>query len=142
MSRRTKAISILLTYILALPLLFSATFDWLGTAAGDDSVEPAGVWGDPHVGIVADTTASMGPALDAIAAAWQTQSQNRPLPGNYHLTGFKDDALYLGNTDNPVTFYNWLNTLDAGGGGECLDNVLGGLINMASNMPQSPTRIA
>ena len=137
MSKRNKAIAILLTYILVLPLLFSVTFDWLETAAGDDLVEPAGVWGDPHVGIVADNTASMGPALNAIAAAWQTQSQNRPLPGNYHLTAFKDEALYLGNTNNPVTFYNWLNTLEAGGGGECPDNALGGLINMASNMPQS-----
>ena len=137
MSRRTKAISLLLTYILALPILFNITFDWLAAASEDDSAAPAGVWGDPHVGIVADTTASMGPTLDAIAAAWQTQSQNRALPGTYHLTGFKDEAAYLGNTNNPVTFYNWLNGLEASGGGECPDNALAGLINIAGNLPQS-----
>lgn len=139
MSRRTKAIAILLTYIMALPMLFSLAFGWLEAAPEDGLVDPAGVWGDPHVGIVADTTASMGSELAAIAAAWQAQSQNRPLPGTYHLTGFKDEASYLGNTNNPLTFYNWLNALVANGGGDCPDNALGALVNMASNLPDSVT---
>ena len=139
MSKRTKAIAFLLTYTFALPILFMLTFNWLETAFGDNLASPTGVWGDPHVGIVADTTASMGPALDAVAAAWQTQSQNRPLPGTYHLTGFKDEAVYVGNNTNPVTFYNLLNGLEASGGGECPDNVLGALNNIASNLPKSFT---
>ena len=137
MSKRTKAMAILLTYFLMLPMLFSTIFGWLEVAAEDGSAELVDVWADPHVGIVADTTASMGPELNAIAAAWQAQSQNRPLPGTYHLTGFKDNSTYLGNTENPVTFYNWLNALEASGGGDCPDNALAGLVNMASNMPRS-----
>ena len=139
MSGRTKAVAILVTYLLALPLLFSISFGWLEAAGDDSAAQPAGVWGDPHVGFVVDTTASMGPELATIAAAWQAQSQNRPLPGTYHLTGFKDDAAYLGNTGSPVTFYNWLDALEAAGGGDCPDNALAGLINMASNLPQSLT---
>ncbi len=137
MPKRTLAIALLLTYCLVLPMLFSMTFDWLEAYAGDDSAASTGVWGDPHVGLVVDTTASMGPELNAIAAAWQTQSQNRPLPGTYHLAAFRDEATYLGNTGDPVTFYNWLNALEANGGAECPDNALAGLINMASNLPQS-----
>ena len=137
MPKRTMAIAFLLTYCLVLPILFSMTFDWLEAYAGDDSAAPTDVWGDPHVGLVVDTTASMGPELSAIAAAWQAQSQNRPLPGTYHLAAFRDEAAYLGNTGDPVTFYNWLNALEASGGDECPDNALAGLINMASNLPQS-----
>ncbi len=137
MPKRTMAIALLLTYCLVLPILFSMTFDWLEAYAGDDSAAPTDVWGDPHVGLVVDTTASMGPELSAIAAAWQAQSQNRPLPGTYHLAAFRDEAAYLGNTGDPVTFYNWLNALEASGGDECPDNALAGLINMASNLPQS-----
>ena len=43
----------------------------------------------------------------------------------------------MGHTGDPVIFYNWLNALTASGGGECPDNALAGLINMASNLPQS-----
>lgn len=139
MSRRTKAMTILLTYFLLLPMLFSLTFEWLEAAGEDGMVAQINEWENPHVGIVVDTTASMGPELNAIATAWQAQSQSRPLPGTYHLTGFKDSAAYLGNTNDPATFYNWLNSFEASGGGDCPDNALAALVNMASNMPQSLT---
>ena len=139
MPGRTKAIAILLIHLLALPMLLSATFNWLEAAGEEPADTPAGVWGDPHVGLVVDTTASMGPELNAIAAAWQAQSQSRPLPGTYHLVPFKDEAAYLGNTSNPVTFYNWLNALEASGGDACPDNALAALVEMARNLPPSLT---
>ena len=137
MPKRTKSIAFLLAYCLTLPILFSMTFDWLQAEAGYDATELTEVWGDPHIGLVVDTTASMGPELDAIAAAWQMQSESRPLSGTFHLEGFKDEATYLGNTSDPVTFYNWINAIKASGGDECLDNALAGLFDIAGNLPES-----
>jgi hypothetical protein len=129
----------MLTYILMLLLLFGTAFNSLEASAAVETSAAAPGWNMPQVGFVVDTTASMGPELNALAAAWQAQAQQGPLSGNYHLVGFKDSAMYLGQTESPGTFYNWLSALEASGGGKCPDHALAGLLNMARNMPQSLT---
>jgi hypothetical protein len=98
------------------------------------AVAPDGIWGDPHIGVVVDTTATMQQELDALASAVNAAQLE---PGIFHLAAFKDEALYLGNTDSLPEFRNWIESLNAGGGSLCPDNALGGLRAMALNLPDS-----
>ena len=94
------------------------------------------VWGDPHVGFVVNTTLGMGPEINQINAAWgQVGSYWGCLTCTYHLTQFRDSAIYVGQTQNETQFGSWLGELNAADGGDCADNTFAGLREFALNLP-------
>jgi hypothetical protein len=156
---RARAILFLILFTLALPLFFIS----LSRLAAAPAPQ-ARVWGDPHIAIVADTTAGMQPELDDLARAWSraftgqqasaasdpasTPSVNEPLcheipcgplTATFHLLTFKDVPEYLGRTQDPVQFGNQLSNLDAGGGDGCPDGALRALLLAARNLPEQKT---
>lgn len=123
--------------IIFVSLALPATFLYLAgqqaaTAAGEMSI-----WGDPHIGIAADTTSSMQPELDGLALAWNNNAIWPPLTSTFHLVVFKDEATYLGSTQDEDQFGNWLDSLTAEGDGECPTGALGGLLRLARNLPEN-----
>ena len=127
---RPKVFLWFLIYLLALPLLYGQ----VKTLFAAVEPEAAGTWGDPHVGVVADTTASMGPALNVLANAW-SQSNVSSSGATFSLVAFKDAPSLIGTTMSPAQFQGWLDELVASGGGECQDAALNGLLAMARQMP-------
>ncbi len=93
-------------------------------------------WGEVHVGVVVDTTETMQPEINALAMALDTY-ETRWLTETFHLVGFKDQPLYRGNTTDLQEFIDWFDSIVAGGGGNCPDQALGGLNELAANVPSS-----
>ena len=97
-----------------------------GTGNGDELV------------IVADTTASMQPELDALAAAWP--GSVIPVDGLdrlFHLVQYKDAVQYKGSTDEINQVQSWLQELTAAGGGDCEDAMLQAIAAAARGVPES-----
>ncbi len=123
----------LLTIIFTVDLLQAQPF-----ASAITSQEPASAAlnNTSDIVVVADTTATMQPELDALATAWDSDS----MAGGdrlFHLVGYKDNPQYLGSTANANQFQNWLDELTASGGGECEDAMLQALAQVARNLPDS-----
>lgn len=96
--------------------------------------------GPTQLVVAADTTASMQPELDALAAVFNNETLPPAANGRlYHLVGFKDSPNYLGNTDDLATFQNWLQELTAAGGEDCPDAMLQALAAVARNIPDNRT---
>lgn len=117
---------------MAIPILL---FQLISSQSVSADTENA-VWGDPHIGFVVNTTSGMQPEIDQINAAWgQVGAYWGCLTCTYHLTQFRDDALYMGKTQNETQFGNWLGDLNAAGGEACSDNTYAGLREFALNLP-------
>lgn len=85
--------------------------------------------------LVVDTSETMGPELNALAAAWGG-SEAAAVEATYHLLTYTDRISYTGNTAEPGTYQTWLDNLTAGGGGDsCRDNGLRALLNVARHTP-------
>jgi hypothetical protein len=133
--RRKSILAASITFAFILPALF------IGFAQGQRKITPrlaypadvSGAWGDPHVGLVVDTTAGRQIALDTLAQS--ATALEKTYTQTYHLVGFKDQPLYFGNTTEPDEYAIWLDNLTSSGGGSCTDNALAGLLEMASQAP-------
>lgn len=109
-----------------------------------------------NIGVVMDTTATMGPELITFSNAWQNAAHLQgagvdgptavtcheppfcgPLTATLRLVEFKDAAQLRGTTTDYDTFVQGLAGLEASGGGTCPDNALVGLLTMAKNLPES-----
>jgi hypothetical protein len=88
--------------------------------------------------VVADTTASMQPELNALSEAWP----GSVIPNDFrerlfHLIQFRDAVQYQGSTSEMSEFKSWLGELTAAGGGECDDAILQALAAVAREAPDS-----
>jgi hypothetical protein len=125
-------------WIVLLSLAVPAALLYL--AGRQAAAQEARIWGDPHVGIVADTSSSMQPELDGLALGWSkviTIEIPPPLTATFHLATFKDESAYLGSTQDREQFGNWLDSLTAEGGAGCPTGALGGLLTLARNLPEN-----
>lgn len=130
--------SIVIIAIASLTVLFQMT----GSQSVAAKTETA-VWGDPHVGFVINTTSGMGPEISQINAAWgQMGAWTGCLTCTYHLTQFRDSAMYMGNTQNEGQFGSWLGELNATGGGDCPDNTFAGLREFGFNLPEDAAPVS
>lgn len=127
---RARAVLFLVLFTLLLPLLFVQFLHRQAADAAADS--PTDV--ARNVGVVIDTTDSMGPELNFFSSAWRD-----PLTATFRLATFKDTAQYQGSTTSYDTFSQQLASLEAVGGGSCPDNALGGLLEMGKNLPTNKT---
>ncbi|MFZ1399411.1 MAG: choice-of-anchor X domain-containing protein [Candidatus Promineifilaceae bacterium] len=154
---RLRAILFLILFTLSLPLLFMQFTRWQTAVAAPEHEETWGI--NPSVGVVLDTTASMGPELAQFKAAWQAAEPygtalrpaasgvginaptvpvihwREPLTATLRLVGFRDVAQYFGATTDYDEFAFSMINLPAEGGAGCLDNALAGLATMTQNMP-------
>jgi hypothetical protein len=100
-------------------------------------------WAGPHIGFVVDTTSGMQPKINRVNEAWDMWKGSLGYTGcltcPYHLTQFRNEAQYIGSTQNPDQFGNWLSELSASGGGSCPDNALAGIREFARKAPESKT---
>lgn len=132
MTQRTRALAGLALYLLLLPLFFVGFARWADAAA---TARP-NVWGDPHVGVVVDTTATMQPELDALVNAFHPWGVWRePLTATLHLVGFKDAAATFEQPEDVAAMAAALDAIEASGGGNCPDGAFAGLREMAMHLP-------
>lgn len=156
---RVRAVLFFALFTLLLPLLFMHFVRLQAAVVPSDASMTTGA---KNIGVVADTTATMGPELSAFSSAWQdadfdhTQAANNapaeiaptvpmthcdpfcpPLTATFRLVTFKDIAQNTGGTTSYNTFGQQLSNLSAEGGEGCADNALGGLLTMAQNLPTS-----
>ncbi len=122
---------------LSLPIFFTL-FTVLALSPVLRAAETATANDGRQLVVVADTTASMQPALDALAGAWP----GSVIAGDsadrlFHLLAYKDEVRYRGNTENVAEFKNWLNELQAAGGEDCEDAMLQALRGVARGAPNS-----
>lgn len=138
---------ILFTFVMTIAISFT-----LSAAADTPSEE----WTYPQIGVVIDTSSSMGPELQAFSRAWQNTSyplyqstpdtvQGRqawpgcihcsPLTATFRLFPFRDVVQAGTPTQSYGEFTQALADLEAGGGGTCPDNALGGLAAMGKSLP-------
>lgn len=117
---------------MAIPILL---FQLIGSHSVSADTEQA-AWGDPHVGFVINTSSGMQPEIDQINAAWgQVGAYWGCLTCTYHLTQFRDNAMYIGKTQNETQFGNWLDNLNAAEEGGCSENSYAGLREFTLNLP-------
>jgi hypothetical protein len=126
---------------MALPVILLQVTSKQPVSAETES--PQLYWASPHIGFVVDTTSGMQPKINQINEAWDNWSASLGWTGcltcTYHLTQFRNEAQYMGNTQSGGQFGNWLSELTASGGGSCPDNALAGLREFAINAPDSKT---
>ena len=154
---RFRAVLFLILFTLALPVLFMEFTRWQTAVAAP----PNKSWEAPNIGLVMDTTESMLGELAIFADAWQDAGARPesdliapgisspdavnchpycgPLTASLKLTGFRDEAMFLGSTTDYDEFTGYLGSLEASGGAGCLDNALGGLLAMSENLPAEKT---
>lgn len=157
---RFRAVLSLVLFTLLLPLFFMQFSRWGEATAAPATPTMSGI----TIGVVADTTESMGPELASFSSAWQDQSAGLSsnqtaidafvgaapdtpaehcdpicpyLTSTFRLVDFKNTAIYRGATTNYGGFGQSLSGLEASGGGSCPDNALVGLLTMGKNLPPS-----
>jgi hypothetical protein len=88
--------------------------------------------------VVADTTAGMGPKLNALLQVWPGSTiPQYPENRQFDLIAYKDQARFIGSADNANDFKALFDELQVGGGGDCQDAVLQALASVARNRPDS-----
>lgn len=100
------------------------------------------------VGLVVDDTGSMGPVIGAVRASLSDYIASAPedpdITTTWNLTTFKDDVFNRGNTTDRSVILGQVSSLFASGGGDCPENVLGGIrtsmsaMNLAPDMENAP----
>ena len=105
-------------------------------ALGSQAATTMRVWGDPHVSVVADTGDGMAAPLKALATAWQAELGDSgraptcheipcgPLTATFKLFAFRDQATYLGGSDNAGEMGTWLSGLKTSEDDTCPDDSL------------------
>ena len=142
LSTRVRAFLWLVGFTLSLPLLLWLFSNWL---AGQEAAAATSQWGDPHVGVVADTTSSMGPELALLADAYSCTGLDAAwcppwsTDATQYLVPFRDQVGNVVSTKSAAEFANLLDDLSVGGGGECPDAALPALLTMAANLPAGKT---
>lgn len=88
----------------------------------------------PGVGMVIDTTGSMGGEISAVKAALNafTSSPFAELVTNWTLSTFKDSPTSYGLTSDLAAVRSWVAGLSASGGGDCPEDSFGGLLQAAN----------
>jgi|GEM_PF-3180114 len=126
----------------SLTILFQVTGSQPVAAETDETT--MAVWGDPQVGFIVNTTSGMQPEINAINASWA-----HPLSWtgcltciDFHLTQFRDSAIYVGNTQDQDQFGTWLSNLNADGGSACADNTFAGLREFALKLPDDAAPVS
>ena len=127
---RPKVFLWFLCYLLALPLMYGQVKQLFAAVESP----PEGIWGDPHIGIVLDTTDTMGPEISVLTTAWGDAQMNN-VPATFQLTAFKDAANFVGSTMSAAQMQTWLGEQTAAGGGDCEDAALVGLLTGAAQQP-------
>jgi hypothetical protein len=106
---------------------FSA--DGVVIGSGTDTFPPVAVQCNKSVGMIIDDTGSMGDEIDAVKSALANYINSRDDEEYtvWQLTAFKDSARNFGVTTENSTILSWVNSLTASGGGDCPEEVLGGI---------------
>lgn len=94
------------------------------------------------VSMVIDDTGSMGPVIGAVKASLADYIASTPddpdITTTWNLTTFKDSVTNWGNTTDRPVILSWVNSLGASGGGDCPENVLGGVSTSISAISSVP----
>ncbi len=79
--------------------------------------------------LVVDDTGSMGGVIGSVKSALNSYIAGQPEDEytRWSLTTFKDSPYDVGTTTNRSEIVNWVNALTASGGGDCPEDVLGGI---------------
>ena len=129
---RILVLTCVIIVAMVIPILLLQMIDRQSVLADTENAS----WGDPQVGFIVNTTSGMQPEINQTNAAWgQVGAYWNCLTCTYHLTQFRDNAMYIGKTQNETQFGNWLGNLNAAGGGECSDNTYAGLREFVLNLP-------
>lgn len=83
---------------------------------------------------VVDSSETMGPELDALAAAWG-ESDAAAVEATYHLLTYTDAISYAGNTTDAAMYQTWLDNLTTSEGGKCRDDAFRALLGVARHTP-------
>lgn len=109
---------------------------------GDDIVSPARYIDckPKSVSMVIDDTGSMSGVIGAVSSALASYISGTPEDEYtlWNLTTFKDSPTNVGNTDDRSQVLSWVNGLFASGGGDCPEDVLGGISTGISALSAAP----
>ncbi|WP_433060419.1 vWA domain-containing protein [Dactylosporangium sp. CS-033363] len=98
---------------------------------GDDIVSPAVPMDckPKRIGMVIDDTGSMTDVIGAVKTALNGFITGQPadLYTRWSLTTFKDAPTTVGTTEDRAQILSWVAALTASGGGDCPEDVLGGI---------------
>ena len=83
---------------------------------------------------VVDSSETMGPELNALAAAWGG-SEAAAIEATYHLVTYTDEVSYAGNTTSAAMYQTWLDNLMTSEGGGCRDDAFRALLSVARETP-------
>lgn len=83
---------------------------------------------------VVDSSETMGPEMDALAAAW-SGSDAAAIEATYHLVTYTDEVSYTGSTTSAATYQTWLDNLTTSEGGGCRDDAFRALLGVARHTP-------
>ena len=87
----------------------------------------------PIVFVIDDTASMADEIADARTAMLDKVDdlENDHIYPNYHLVTYKDSVNYQGNTNDPDEIRGWLNGINASGGADCPEEMLGALERVA-----------
>lgn len=108
--------------------------------SGIDTLPSVPVICNKSIGMIIDDTGSMSDEINAVKSALANYISNRDEEEYtvWQLTAFKDTTRNFGVTNENSVILNWVNSLTASGGGDCPEDVLGGIqssINALSSYP-------
>lgn len=95
-----------------------------------------------RIAFVIDDTGSMGDEIDDAKETVYRKVNELTARGqryDYHLLTYKDDVTYRGATEDDRVLKAWVSELIADGGGDCPENMLGALNEIAERAPNSNT---
>lgn len=103
--------------------------DGVVIGSGTDKFLGVPVKCNKSVGMIIDDTGSMGNEIGAVKSALASYINSRDDEEYtvWQLTAFKDSARNFGVTTENSTILSWVNSLTASGGGDCPEEVLGGI---------------
>lgn len=114
--------------------------DGVVIGSGTDTFPGVPVKCNKSVGMIIDDTGSMGNEIGAVKSALANYINSRDEEEYtvWQLTAFKDSARNFGVTTENSTVLSWVNSLTASGGGDCPEDVLGGIQSSISALSDYP----
>lgn len=103
--------------------------DGVVIGSGTDTFPGVPVICNKSVGMIIDDTGSMSNEISAVKSVLSNYINSRDEEEYtvWQLTAFKDSARDFGVTTENSTILSWVNSLTASGGGDCPEDVLGGI---------------
>jgi hypothetical protein len=109
---------------------------------GEDIVSPAiDIDCKPkRVSMVIDDTGSMGGVIGSVKESLASFISSTPEDEytSWSLTTFKDSSSYVGTTEEKSQALAWVSGLTASGGGDCPEDVLGGIVSGLGTLGADP----